>query len=86
MDTSAFEFSALMGYPLDGFNFAIFTDRMFVESPDDFSVIDARKLSAWLLKRKCPGCAHQVDLMRAFNCDHVCFISGDLFDLGLKIT
>jgi hypothetical protein len=84
MDTSAPEISALMGYPLDNVNFAIYTDRMFVDNPGVYAIIDARALSAWLTKRKCAECAYQVSLLRAFNCDHIHFLPGDLNDLGLS--
>jgi hypothetical protein len=85
MDTSASESYALMGYPLDNTNFAVYTDRMFVDNPGVYAVIESRKLAAWLTKRKCPECAYQVILMRAFNCNHVKFLPGDVSDLGLSV-
>jgi hypothetical protein len=83
MTTGHVEMLALLGYPLGSSTFAIYTDEMFMNRPGEYAVIDSDKLAAWLIKRKCLDCAHQVKLMRAFNCNHIRFIPGDLLDLGL---
>ncbi|MGI4831715.1 MAG: hypothetical protein ACRYFU_26565 [Janthinobacterium lividum] len=56
------------------------------DGPKRGLMIEADRLSAWLLSRGCEFCAHAVKLGRAVHCDHPPITPNELAELGFNMN